>query len=157
MISFKPFGFNGPLITPPYYERICTRTWIYVFYTNVIWLCLEFVVWFGTYRDSDQFQIRRKIVNPNRLRLILNKNQKNIFCAHYRLNVHTEKSFRNLVKSNWNQIVFTISRMIWNQRTSVWFQVNRCMVNTIWFQFDLTRFRKDFSVCSVYTVHSPIT
>ena len=29
--------------------------------------------------------------------------------------VHTEKSFRNLVESTRNQIVFTISRLIWNQ------------------------------------------
>ena len=28
---------------------------------------------------------------------------------------HTEKSFRNLIKSNLNQIVFTIFRLIWNQ------------------------------------------
>jgi len=29
--------------------------------------------------------------------------------------LHTEKSFRNLVKSTRNQIVFTIFRLIWNQ------------------------------------------
>ena len=46
----------------------------------------------------------------------------------------TEESFRNLIKSNKNQIVFTI------------FQINREVVNTIWFQFYLIRFRKDFSV-----------
>ena len=36
--------------------------------------------------------------------------------------VRTEKSFRNLSKSNRNQIVFTIFRLIWNskQTTSVW-------------------------------------
>ena len=28
------------------------------------------------------------------------------------------------------------------------FQINRCMVNTIWFRFDLMRFRKHFSVCT---------
>ena len=27
------------------------------------------------------------------------------------------------------------------------FQINRCMVNRIWFQFDLIRFQKDVSVC----------
>ena len=32
------------------------------------------------------------------------------------------------------------------QTVSVWFQINRCMVNTIWFQFDLIRYKKDFSV-----------
>ena len=35
-----------------------------------------------------------------------------------------------------------------SKRMSVWFQINRKMVNTIWFLFDLIRFRKDFSVCS---------
>ena len=35
------------------------------------------------------------------------------------------------------------------KRTSVWFQINRKMVNTIWFRLELMRFRKDFffSVC----------
>ena len=32
---------------------------------------------------------------------------------------------------------------------SDWFGTNRCMVNTILFRFDLIRFRKDFSVCSL--------
>ena len=32
-------------------------------------------------------------------------------------------------------------------RRHVWFQINRKMVNTIWFRFDLIRFGKDFSVC----------
>ena len=30
--------------------------------------------------------------------------------------VHTEKYFRNLIKSNRNQIVFTIYRLIWNSK-----------------------------------------
>ena len=34
--------------------------------------------------------------------------------------VNTEKSFRNLIKSTWNQIVFTIFRVIWVKLTSVW-------------------------------------
>ena len=49
--------------------------------------------------------------------------------------VRSEKSFRNLIKSNRNQIVSTIIWLIWK------------MVNTIWFPFYLIRFRKDFSVC----------
>ena len=36
---------------------------------------------------------------------------------------------------------------LWTKRTSVWIQINRKMVNTIWFQVDLIRFRKYFSVC----------
>ena len=29
--------------------------------------------------------------------------------------LHAEKSSQNLIKSNWNQIVFTIYRLIWKQ------------------------------------------
>ena len=35
----------------------------------------------------------------------------------------------------------------WFGRMSVWIQINRCMVNTIWFRVDLVRFGKYFSVC----------
>ena len=31
------------------------------------------------------------------------------------VSIHTEKSFRNIIKSNRNQIVFTIFRLIYNQ------------------------------------------
>ena len=58
-------------------------------------------------------------------------------------NMHTQKFFRNLTKSTWNQIVFTIFRWIWK------FQIYRKTVNTIWFQVDLVRFRKDFCVCGI--------
>ena len=34
-----------------------------------------------------------------------------------------------------------------SKRTSVWFQINRYMVNTISFQFDIIRFRKDLPAC----------
>ena len=33
------------------------------------------------------------------------------------------------------------------KRTSVWFQINLKMLNTIWFRVDLIRFRNNFSVC----------
>ena len=47
--------------------------------------------------------------------------------------LNTEKSFRNIIKSNRNQIVFTMHRLIWNSKRtlSVWFQIIRKMVNTI--------------------------
>ena len=44
-------------------------------------------------------------------------------------------------------------RLIWNsKRTHVrlLFQINRWMVNTIWFRFDLIRFRKNISLCIIY-------
>ena len=58
------------------------------------------------------------------------------------INLHTDKSFRNLIESNRNQILFTMHRLIWNQTdVRLLFQINRCMVNKIWFRFDLIRFR----------------
>ena len=35
-----------------------------------------------------------------------------------------------------------------SKQTSAWFQISRKMVNTIWFRFDLIRFKKYFSVCN---------
>ena len=63
--------------------------------------------------------------------------------------VHTHKYFPDLLKSNRNQVVFTIFRVIWNQtdRIRLLFQINPKMVNTILFRFDFIRFQKKFSVC----------
>ena len=62
--------------------------------------------------------------------------------------IHADKFFWNIIKSNSNQIVFTIFRLIWIQADSVWFQINRKLVNTIWFRFDSTKFReKLFGAC----------
>ena len=36
-------------------------------------------------------------------------------CGPHSTHAQTEKYFRNLIKSNQNQIVFTIFRLIWNQ------------------------------------------
>ena len=62
--------------------------------------------------------------------------------------VHTDKSFRNLIKSNRNQIVITIFQWIWNQTNLCLVPNPSEMVNTTWFQFDLRRFLKDSSVCA---------
>ena len=35
-----------------------------------------------------------------------------------------------------------------SKRTSVWIKIYRIMVNTIWNQVDILRFRKNFSVCN---------
>ena len=50
---------------------------------------------------------------------------------------------------NQTKIRLYLPRSDWfgTNRTSVWFQINRKMVNTLWFRFDLISFRKDFSVC----------
>ena len=46
------------------------------------------------------------------------------------------------------KLSFSLSFSDWfrTKRKSVWF--HRQIVYTIWFQFDLTKFRKDFSVCN---------
>ena len=45
----------------------------------------------------------------------------------------------------------TKRKFVWlwfgTKRNSIWFQINQKMVNTIWFRFYLTKFRKYFSVC----------
>ena len=64
--------------------------------------------------------------------------------------LHTENFFQNLIKSNWNQVVFTISSIDLEQQTNavrLLFQINRIMINTIWIWFDLIWFWKDFSLC----------
>ena len=59
---------------------------------------------------------------------------------------------RNLFKILLNQTELRLhlpfSDWFGSKRTSVWFQISLKMVTTIWFQFDLTRFWKDSSVCS---------
>ena len=65
--------------------------------------------------------------------------------------LHTKKSFRNLIKSNWNQIVVTIFRLICNQ-TDVHMVPNQPEngnYNLISVWFDSIRFRKKFSVCRI--------
>ena len=53
------------------------------------------------------------------------------------LPLHTEKYFWNLIKSNWNQVLFTVSWLIWNQ-TDVRFVLNKsvhgkCNLISVWF------------------------
>ena len=43
------------------------------------------------------------------------------------------------------------------KRWSVWSQINRCMVNTIWFRNDLIRFRKYLSACRQSVCGAPHT
>ena len=73
--------------------------------------------------------------------------------------VHTEKSFRNLIISNRYQIEFTIFLQIWNiKQAFICFQINPCMLNTIRYRFDSTQFGKYFeiSVC-VHRHMGPVT
>ena len=62
--------------------------------------------------------------------------------------LHTKKSVRNLIKSNRDQIVLTIYRLIWNQ-TDVRLVLNQSgnsKYNPI--RFDMTRIRKAFRCVS---------
>ena len=54
----------------------------------------------------------------------------------------TEKYSENLAESNQNQVLFTILWFIFNIINNVMFQINRCMVDTIWFGLYLIRFVK---------------
>ena len=57
--------------------------------------------------------------------------------------------FEILLNQTEIRLYLPFSDWFWTKRTSVWFQINRKIVSTIWFRFDLIRFGKDFSV-SVY-------
>ena len=58
---------------------------------------------------------------------------------------------RNLLETLLDQpeirLYLQCTNWLGSKRTSVWFKINRKMVNTTWFRFDSIRFRKDFSVC----------
>ena len=66
-----------------------------------------------------------------------------IFFIKVPLHVRTEKYFRNLIKSIEIILYIPFPDLFGTKRTSVCFQINRKMVNTIWFW-------KDFSLCTVY-------
>ena len=54
------------------------------------------------------------------------------FWPRFILAISLRISFRNLVKSNWNQIVFiNFPLIIRTRRNTVWCEINRKMINTI--------------------------
>ena len=112
-----------------------------------------FLDWFSTKRKciwSTNQSLKSVNYNPNSVRS--NKIQKRFLCEE-KSRAKSQRKFRgkytqrNLIKSNRNQIVFTISDWFGTKWTSVWLQIKRKMVNRIWFRVDLIRFRKKFSVC----------
>ena len=62
---------------------------------------------------------------------------------------HREIFFEILLNKSEIRLYLQYSDWFGSKRTSVWIQINRKMVNTIWFQVDLIRFRKYFSECRV--------
>ena len=58
-----------------------------------------------------------------------------------------KKLFKIILNQPEIRLYLPFSDWFGTKQTSVCLQINRKMVNTIWFQIDLIRFRKDFSVC----------
>ena len=65
-----------------------------------------------------------------------------------RLNYTPRIFFKILLNQTEIRLYFPFFDWLGTKRTSVYLQMNRKMVYTIWFRFDLIKFRKDFSVCS---------
>ena len=75
-----------------------------------------------SYYDRIYFKFQRKslMVFPVRgwINVVFAEDEQNWMSGFQRWNpllIHTEKYFPNLIKSNPNQIVFTMHRLIWNQ------------------------------------------
>ena len=69
---------------------------------------------------------------------------------------HTRGIFLNLINSKFKLIsdcIYHFSDWFGSKRTSIWIQINRKMINTIWFRVYLRRFRKDYSVCSWLSIY----
>ena len=68
----------------------------------------------------------------------------------YPISMYTQKNlFEILLIQTEIRLYLSFSDWYGTRRTSVWLQINRKMVNTIWFPFDLIRCRKVFSVCKL--------
>ena len=61
---------------------------------------------------------------------------------------HRELFFEILLNQTEIRLYLPSSDWFGTKRLSVSFQINLKMVNTLWFQFNLIIFRKDFSVCT---------
>ena len=79
----------------------------------VLWLAVGKLIGKGWTRINHTMGLS----NPRRK--ILENPSLEFRCMNQRHSIHTEKSFRNLIKSNRNQIVFTMHRLIRNQTTDV--------------------------------------
>ena len=65
------------------------------------------------------------------------------------MNNYTQRNlFEILLNQTKIRLYLPFSNWFGTKRTAVWFKINRKIVNTIWFWFDLVRFRKGFSVCT---------
>ena len=78
------------------------------------------------------------------------------FQSRKAVSLYTQRNFSGVLL-NQPEIMLYLPFSDWfgSKRTSVWIQINRKMVNTIWFQVDLIRFRKLFSVCNELLIWWP--
>ena len=76
----------------------------------------------------------------------------------YSLHQHTQIYFFEILLNQTEiRLYLTFSDWYGTKQTSIWFQINRKMVNNIWFWFDLIRFRKRFSVWRSGRISAVIT
>ena len=61
--------------------------------------------------------------------------------------LHAENFFEILLNQPEIRLYLSFTGWFGSKRTSVWIQINRKKINTIWFRVDLIRFRKKISVC----------
>ena len=79
-------------------------------------------------------------------------------CSHF--SVQTQrKLFQILFSQTEIRLYLPFSNWVGSKRTSIWFQFNRKIVNTIRFRVDLIKLRKNFTVCTtristVLTTHN---
>ena len=64
---------------------------------------------------------------------------------------HAQRIFFEIILNQTKiRLYLSFSNLFGTKFTSVWFQISRKKVNTIWFRFDLIRFQKYFSACSLW-------
>ena len=76
-------------------------------------------------------------------------------CYYLVINVHTQRNiFQILLNQPEIRLHFSFSDWFGTKRKPICFHINRKMMNTILFWFDLIRFRKDFSLCETGKIPS---
>ena len=70
-------------------------------------------------------------LNGNEEKIKSNKKQKSRTLSVRFISAHTEKCFRNVIKSNRNYIIFTIFRFIWNKTDTVCLVPNQSNIKSI--------------------------
>ena len=97
------------------------------FWINILIMIIVIIIiidFFNRFKNSEsvekiQLKISRNFESLEKKSEIW---MKNLFLQHFEIDsfaLHIEKSFRSLFKSNQNQIVFTIFRLIWNSKRTV--------------------------------------